>query len=139
MSKNDPASSYEQQLDRSPGSIWGHALTPILRVVIGVPLCVLWVLGVAYAASVFEEFDFELPGLSVIVLRTAHFWARMWPLGILMITAVVVMDFTICLVLKSHRLRFIWEITTWIMPALALLATLVAVVLPLLSLVQNLG
>ena len=139
MRATDSPSTPEQHQDVSSGSNWLHAITPILRAVVGVPLCVLWVLLVSYAASIFQEFDVELPGLSVIVLKTALFCAQMWPLGILSVAAFVATDFTICLVLKSHRVRVLWEGLAWTTPAVVLLVTLVGVVLPLISLVQNLG
>jgi hypothetical protein len=139
MSTNGPRFSPKQHRDTPPGSIWLHVLTPILRVVVGVPICVLWVLWVSHAARIFEEFDVELPGLSVFVLRAALYWARMWPLGIPLIAVLMTADFAICLILKSHRFRVIWEVLAWLTPVMVFLMTLVAVGLPLLSLVQNLS
>ena len=136
----DPTPAPQKQLNNvSPNRIWLYALTPTLRLAIGIPVCVLWVLLVSHAATIFEEFDVELPGLSVLVLRAALYWARMWPLGIPLIAALVSVDFAICLIQKSRPIRVIWEVLAWLIPVVVLLVTLIAVVLPLLSLMQNLG
>ena len=116
-----------------------NAVTPGLRLALTLPCIILWIWSVSSASETFQEFEIELPFLSVLLIRTARFGMQFWPIGVLATGVFTVADFVFCLRLKSHPIRIVWEILTWSTPFFVILVTFIGILMPLMALMRNLA
>lgn len=77
------------------------------------------ILVVPWAASLFEDFDFELPVATAMVISCARIVATHWPIALAIFVQFAIVDFVLLrFVFQDSTLRTLWIVAVLIPPIL---------------------